>query len=334
MAKIIFELTNLCNFSCIHCLRSEDGPKHYLAPDLVERVLEQARAYGEFDFIAFTGGEPTLHPEFGRIVGAVAGAGFPYGFVTNGWQFEKTLGQIEPYLDQLRNINFSLDGAREETHDHIRRRDGSFRRIVQAISLCRFRELPVHINMVVTTANRSQLQEMAVLASRLGCEALGYGHCQPTADGLAAGLVPTLEERRRIEAEVAALQGMFQLEIAFAGDHYSPSLFHQCPQLRMEELNIDYRGFLTACCTLSNYRGGLEDTDVIADLAEVSLYEAHRRLVSKIAEINREKLERLADGNRREADHFICTHCLEHYDKVSDVETVLAPRLVQIGAGK
>ena len=332
MAKIIFELTNLCNFSCTHCIRDEEGPKHYLDPELVEQVLEQAQAYGDFDFVAMTGGEPTLHPEFGRIVASIAEAGFPYGFVTNGWQFDKTLRQIEPHLDRLRNINFSLDGAREETHDTLRRREGSFRRIIKAISRCRFLGLPVHINMVVTTANRNELEEMAVLASRLGCEALGYGHCQPTPDGLAAELVPSLTERRAIEGEVAALQEIFQLDIAFAGDHYSPSLFYQCPQLRMEELNIDYRGYLTACCTLSNYRGGQPDTDVVADLAEVGLFEGHRRLVSKIAEVNREKLARLEGGATREADHFICTHCLEHYDKVGDLESALNPKLVQIGA--
>jgi MoaA/NifB/PqqE/SkfB family radical SAM enzyme len=27
--KLIFELTNRCNFSCLHCIRAEDGPKHF-----------------------------------------------------------------------------------------------------------------------------------------------------------------------------------------------------------------------------------------------------------------------------------------------------------------
>ena len=101
------------------------------------------------------------------------------------------------------------------------------------------------------------------------------------------------------------------------------SLFHQCPQFRMQEFNIDYRGFLTTCCVLSNYRGGVPDTDVVADLNEVSFYEGHRRLIAKISQINNEKIQRLSTGQSREVDHFICSHCLEHYQKVPNLEEVL-----------
>jgi hypothetical protein len=149
---------------------------------------------------------------------------------------------------------------------------------------------------------------------------------------LAAGLVLSPGERRRVEAEIAELQKVFQLEILLAGDHYRESLFHQCPQLQMRELNVDYRGYLTACCMLSNYRGGAPDTDVLADLNEVSLFEGHRRLVAKIAELNAEKIDRLATRNATEADHFICSHCLEHYRKLATPERTAPPNLVQIGA--
>ncbi len=331
MTKIIFELTNLCNFSCTYCIREEEGPKHYLPLTIVDKVLSETRAYRNVHFVAFTGGEPTLHPEFGEIVRRVTENGLPFSFVTNGWQFDKVFRQIEPYKKFVRNVSFSLDGARETTHDELRGRVGSYRRIMKAISSCRFHSMPVHLHMVVTTKNRGELEEMAILAGRLGVEALGYGHCQPTPDGLAAGLVPTHRERRRIESEVAALQGLFQIDIVLAGDHYTESLFHQCPQLRMEEFNIDYRGNLTTCCMLSNYRGGAADTDVVADLSKVSFYEAHQRLVGQIAEINREKIEHLAASEASEADHFICTHCLKRYDKLPHRQAA-TPKLVQVGS--
>ncbi len=319
-AKLIFELTNLCNFSCVHCIREEDGPHSFLPFAIADKVLREVEPYRDFDFVAFTGGEPTLHPQFAEIAELVVERGYSFGFVTNGWKFAEVLPRIEPLSEHLRQVTFSLDGAREATHDEIRRRPGSFRRVMQAISLCRFHGIPFQINMVVTRANRGELQEMAELASRLGCQALGFGHCQPTPDGLAAGLVLDAAARRRVEAEVAELQEMFRLRILLAGDHWQESPVYQCPQLAMREFNIDYRGYLTACCTLSNYRGGTPDTDVVADLHEVSFYEAHRRLVARIAEINREKISRLAAGGLTEADHFICSHCLSHYGKVADHE--------------
>jgi hypothetical protein len=174
---------------------------------------------------------------------------------------------------------------------------------------------------------------MAVLASRLGCDALGYGHCQPTPDALAAHLVLNAHERRQVEAEIAALQQMFQLQIALAGDHYTPSRFYQCPQLQMREFNIDYRGYLTACCTLSNYRGGVPDTDVLADLGAVSFYEAHRRLIAKITQINLEKIDRLSTHASTDAEQFLCTHCLLHYQKVPQLGQILTQSFGD-GAGR
>lgn len=314
--KLIFELTSLCNFSCTHCIR-EEGEPGFLPVSLVETVLAETRRYGNVNYVAFTGGEPTLHPEFASLLELVAGHGYRFGFVTNGWRFaEKTLAQVKPHREHLAHVTFSIDGASEETHDTLRRRKGSFRRLMQAITLCRFNGIGVHVNMVVTRANRGELQAMALLASRLGCDALLYGHCQPTPHATAAGLVLDTGERRQVEEEIGRLQSLFRMTILLAGDHYNPSRFHQCPQMQMREFNIDHRGRLTTCCMLSGYRGGAPDTDVVADLREVSFFEAHRRLVSTIARLNLEKIERLSTREPEEKDHFICTHCLEHFAKV------------------
>lgn len=316
--KLIFELTNLCNFSCTHCIRDEPENPVYLPVPLVEKVLEETRRYQNVSFVAFTGGEPTLHPQFAAMLQLVTVHGHRFGFVTNGWRFaESTLAQLRPYREHLSHVTFSIDGANEETHDTVRRRKGSFRRLMQAVTLCRFNRIPVHVNMVVTRANRAELQEMALLASRLECDALLYGHCQPTPQAVAAGLVLQPGERRQVEAEIAQLQQTFRTTILLAGDHYNESRFYQCPQLQMREFNIDCRGRLTTCCMLSGYRGGTADTDVLADLNHVSFYEAHRRLVAEIARINIEKLEVLETREAEERDHFICTHCLERYQKVS-----------------
>jgi len=327
--KIIFELTNLCNFSCVHCIRTEDGAKRFLSLDIVDTVLEQVERYEAVDMVAFTGGEPTLHPEFAQIVQRVAHFGYRFNFVTNGWSFPKTLEALLPVSGHVQAVSFSLDGAREETHDAIRRRPGSYRRVMQAISLCHHHGLNAQINMTVTRGNREEVEEMALLASRLGLSGVGYAHCQPTPDGLRADLVMSARERLQIEAEIAELQRMLRLPLYLAGDHFDRSPVFQCQQLRMREFNVDYRGYLTACCTLSNYRGGAEDTDVVADLNQVSFYEAHQRLVAKIAEINTIKIGGLAEGDVSDVDRFICSVCLKHYGKVPKLDSILAPEGAQ-----
>ena len=329
--KLIFELTSLCNFSCTHCIR-EEGEPGFLPVALVERVLAETRRYGNVNYVAFTGGEPTLHPEFAKLLALAASHGHQFGFVTNGWRFaDRTFAQVEPYRDSLSHVTFSIDGAAEETHDTLRRRKGSFRRLMQAVTLCRLHRVSVHMNMVVTRANRSELEAMALLASRTGCDALLYGHCQPTPHALAAGLVLGSGERRQVEEEIGRLQSLFRMPILLAGDHYNPSRFYQCPQFQMREFNIDHRGRLTTCCMLSGYRGGTPDTDVVADLRKVSFYEAHRQLVAVIARLNLEKIDRLNEPDVKEKDHFICTHCLEHFGKVP--RQVLRSSLPILAAG-
>jgi len=318
--KLIFELTSLCNFSCPYCIREENEEPGFLPVRIVEKVLEETRQYQSVNYVAFTGGEPTLHPEFPALLALVARYGHRFGFVTNGWQFTtKTLAQVKPYREHLARVTFSMDGAAEETHDTLRGRKGSYRRLMQAITVCHTLGIGVHVNMVVTRANRDELKAMALLAGRLGCDALAYGHCQPTPHSVTSGLALSPAERLQVEHEIAELQRLYRMPILLAGDHYNPSRFHQCSQMQMREFNIDHRGRLTACCMLSGFRGGTPDTDVIADLHEVSFYEAHRRLVSQIARVNLEKIERLVTREPKEKDYFICTHCLEHYGKVPRV---------------
>ena len=322
--KLIFELTNLCNFSCVHCIRDEEGVKRFLDPGVIEKVLAEAESYSQVDNVALTGGEPTVHPRFAEVVDLIARHGYPFSFVTNGWGFRKTFDAVRPVADYVRAVTFSLDGAVEATHDRIRRRAGSYRQVIEAITLCRHHGVPVQINMTVTRANVGELEQMALLAARLDCAAVGFAHCQPTPDALRADLVMNAEERMAVEADVAELQRILSLDVYLAGDHSVRSPFFQCPQLQMREFNVDYRGFLTACCTLSNYRGGAEDTDVIADLNQVDFHTAHRAMIDRFAALNREKVERIAAGERRPADAFLCGHCLLHYAKVPDLETILS----------
>src|SRR5687768_16946193 len=160
--KLIFELTNVCNFSCIHCIREEPEDGSFLSLELVEKVLTEVQPYHNVNNIAFTGGEPTIHPDFEKIVQRVTNYGYKFGFVTNGWLFsQKTFPQIKPYQDHLAAVTFSIDGSTKATHDALRRRTGSFRRLMEAIALCKFHDIPVHINMVVTRLNRSELEAMA-----------------------------------------------------------------------------------------------------------------------------------------------------------------------------
>jgi len=313
--RVSLDLTDGCNFGCVHCFKTIGSPARLLDLDLIRSLLDQLAALRAVSVVALTGGEPLFHPDFAAIARAVAERGFRLAVVSNGWELAAALPALEAAREQVDAVSVSLDGATETTHDALRRREGSFRRAVEGLVLCRARGLATQVNMVVTPGNRRELHAMALLASHLGCRALGLAHCKPTAEASAAGLVMDPFERLHLEADIAALQSTFNLPILLAGDHYDPYPLALCPQLELRELHVDHRGRLTACCELTGYRDGEPDSEVVADLAVTPLVDALRLLADRVAAVIAAKIDRLAAGDLDPADLFICTCCQQHYRK-------------------
>src|ERR1051325_4507724 len=158
MARIVIELTNRCNLSCAHCYDERHAASGDLPVEIVEKVLHEGKSCG-IDHMSFTGGEPTIHRQFKEIIKHVAAAEYRFSFVTNGVSFLRIYSLLLRYRRWFAGVTFSLDGAREETHDSLRGK-GSFRHVMRAASVCVIRELPFSLNMVLTTQNRTEVGEM------------------------------------------------------------------------------------------------------------------------------------------------------------------------------
>ncbi|MCZ6485584.1 MAG: radical SAM protein, partial [Acidobacteria bacterium] len=166
MARILLELTNRCNLSCHHCFDERHAGTGDLPLPIVQKVLQEGHQCG-IDHVGFTGGEPTIHRKFPEILKLVSQAGYAFSFVTNGLNFSKIFPLLLRYRERLQGVTFSLDGAREVTHDRLRGK-GSFRQVMRAASLCMMKELPFTLNMVLTRDNREEVGAMVSLAARLG----------------------------------------------------------------------------------------------------------------------------------------------------------------------
>src|SRR5688572_24760418 len=121
MPKIVIELTNRCNLNCQHCFSGRHGGRDDLSLAILAKILDEAHAHG-FDQLSFTGGDPTIHRNFFAVLEQSCAAGYRFGFNTNGWNFTSIYSQLLPYRQQLDMIVFSLDGAKEATHDQLRGR--------------------------------------------------------------------------------------------------------------------------------------------------------------------------------------------------------------------
>ncbi|TLD42025.1 MAG: radical SAM domain protein [Candidatus Jettenia ecosi] len=310
---MLIELTNRCNLSCHHCLDRRHSGDGDLKIEIFERILQNARKHG-FDYISFTGGEPTLHPGFTEMLTMVSEAGYNFGFVTNGWNFTRIYEKLLPHSNKLTGITFSLDGAREETHDRLRGRD-SYRRMMQAVSICVVKDVPFTFNTVITSYNRGELKEMAGLAAKLGSRGLRFGHLisHPRTETEYLGLSPA--ERKETEAIIWQLQNTLHMPIVMASGYYTTDLF-PCAPLKMQEISVNWRGNITACCNLSGHGEDVGNDDIIGNLHEMRFSEAYGRLVQANRKFQKDKHTLYNNGKFKDSDYFPCWYCLNYFRKV------------------
>jgi hypothetical protein len=110
--------------------------------------------------------------------------------------------------------------------------------------------------------------------------------------------------------------------IGMAPGYYSESPFFACAPLNLQEVNLDCSGNLTLCCQLSGYSGPRPETDLIANLGEISLREAWPRFHDKVRRYWAEKRERVARGDFGNLDHFPCWYCVKYLDKVQSLKQI------------
>ena len=216
--------------------------------------------------------------------------------MTNGYRFPEYVLPLllEPEVkERLVSVCFSLDGARAETHDGLRG-PKSFREVIEGATLCRNHRLPLSLKSVVTTANRGELTELALLGARLGAMEHGFLYPFPTPTFIRDGLLPSPQEMQDTVRWIQDnLMGVTRNKITVEG-HSMDGVVLNCGQL-VDYLNVDYQGNLIFCCTLSHMTQGdgiptSFGGELVADLKEVSLKEAIVRQFRKAAEVMEARL--------------------------------------------
>lgn len=155
MKNIDFHISYSCVNSCFFCSEAIQLQKlkgYFVSLNYIKKTLNRKRKQG-FDFVNFTGGEPTLHPDFIEITQYAKKIGFKTYIGTNGKMLadRKFCEIVSPYLDE---ISLSVHGYNYKTHDAIVGRRGSFKDIKKAFqNLKKIRFTNVYSNIVITKKN-------------------------------------------------------------------------------------------------------------------------------------------------------------------------------------
>ncbi len=322
--RLTIELTNICNLHCAYCLRDDDAlynsPAQFFQLELLDRILGEAGTVMHLTEVSFTGGEPSLHPEFATVLELVGAHNLSTSFVTNGWHFERIWPVLVSHRQHLTHVAFSLDGVTQKDHDRWRG-GGSFVRLVRAFTRCYASGLPFIFKVGIRRDTFKQLEQIAMFAARMGAAGLSFGHLMPTSEASVEDLALSLDERREAEQEITSLAAIFRMKIGIDVGYFNIDPAAPCKPLAGVGGNIDYQGRLSLCCNLSGFRGANGDRDVVADLNEESFaagYVRLRNLAAAQLETRRAHLATLP-AYEAQADLYSaspCLFCLKTFGKL------------------
>ncbi len=171
--RLVLELTNACNLNCIMCGRN--------AAKFVPTVFDIKWLY-RFDTILhkteevslFGWGEPTIHPKFADILQYLDKFPVRKYFCTNGMRLDALEEALFTYHVDI--IAISLDGAKPETNNRIRR-GGDFNKIVDSLKAIVAHKKAMHserpyMNFVFCAmrSNYQELPELVKIAANIGLE--------------------------------------------------------------------------------------------------------------------------------------------------------------------
>lgn len=177
-------LTYACNLKCNMCdlpdrfkIYEKDPKRRKLQTSDFLVLIDQFKN-SRAASLAFTGGEPLLHPDFFQMAGFAKSKGLVTQVTTNGWLVKKHLDHF--FSAGLDSVSISLDGATAQTHDLIRQASGSFDRAVEAVQLLvaekkrRNSAMNVSISATFSDTNHQEAVDLVRLAESLGVNYIGF----------------------------------------------------------------------------------------------------------------------------------------------------------------
>lgn len=199
--SVYISLTNRCNNRCRYCnFRSLPQEDAWTTEALIT-VLEEMKETGTRR-VQFTGGEPMLREDLGRILARAKSLEMFVGISTNGFQVSERIEELRP----ADIVQVSYDGP-PETHSYLRG-EKSVQDAASAIQALRSNSIPVWTNTVLTTVNAPRVNEIVEFAEEQGIVAnfvlLDYfidpgDHFHPALENIRELVLKGDERRRTLE---------------------------------------------------------------------------------------------------------------------------------------
>jgi len=282
---------------------------------LFAHLIGELRTLG-FKYAGITGtGEISLHPQIEDIFLILAESNIDFEILTNGYLFKEKLFpllQNSVIRKRIQRVGFSLDSAKEEIHDG-NRRSGSFRRIIEAIGLCRLMGIPFYIKTTVTNFNKDQLREIILFTSGLGAQSQSFLFIQPTRRLIQERLIPDPDEIYKLFTELVYWKYIFprlKLEaFNLTNDLFTCNAFYK--------FGVDEEGNYLLCnnlCNVETETDNYKGQECIGNIGKTPLKDLIVKHLNLLPGILKWRFDR-KDAIRK-APLSLCNWCFYQFNKL------------------
>lgn len=175
---IYISLSHRCTYNCQMCGVVKILKGYELPTKVAKKILDEISNWRWSCVVMFTGGEPFLRDDIFELIDYSIERNLKTEVVSNGALINRELA-YRIISSGLQNIAISLDGAKESTHDLIRK-EGSFEKAINAIKdLVEVKRKmgygpQISVWTTIMKENVEELYEIIFLAKDLGVECLVY----------------------------------------------------------------------------------------------------------------------------------------------------------------
>lgn len=176
--KVIWEITNQCNYTCEYCIFSSTGkkPNGELSFEEIKKTLNELKTVG-FNYIKFTGGEPFIREDFIQILEYAKSLNFNFDISTNASfvneEISKKISLLNPNF-----IHVSLDGHDQYSHDFVRGKK-SFNKTIKGLTSLLKHNRNIRIGSVIHSQNDSDLEKIVNLANEFNVKEIIFSIMSP-----------------------------------------------------------------------------------------------------------------------------------------------------------
>lgn len=178
--SVLFELTPVCNMSCIHCYLQKHHSEQILSYSQIIKIIDILYEKGII-FLTLTGGEIFTRKDFLDIYIYAKKKGFLVELFTNGYLVNETMIHVFKEYPPLL-VDVSLYGASEATYQKITGISGAFERVISNCEKLKNAGIRVSLKSPIMSDTLPELEHMKQLAKKLEVPFVYTFEITPTID--------------------------------------------------------------------------------------------------------------------------------------------------------